>query len=120
MSARLTSRMMEEKAQDYWVMSRQWRGDARFGGVTVGELLKNLADLAGDLNRLGWGICEGRTSDLLQQVISNKRCRKSKPRNNIINLNERKSFDAQALLQEMRGDPQSLVGLQVTMKIKVG
>lgn len=120
MSARLTSQTMEEKAQDYWVMSRQWRGDRRFGGVTVGDLLKNLADLAGDLNQLGWNICEHRTAELLNQVINNKRCRKSKARNNIINLNERKAFQAQALLQEMRGDPQSLIGLQVTMQIKVG
>lgn len=86
MSASLTALTMEEKAQDYWVMSRQWRGDHRFGGVTVGDLLTNVAGLAGELNYMGWRKCEDRAAELLQQVINNKRCRKRKPKNNIIAL----------------------------------
>lgn len=120
MSSKVVVGIMIEKAQAYWRASRQWRGDQQYGAITIGELLDTVADLAGDLNHLGWRRAEERAASLLQQVTSNKRNRKRKLPNNVVSFNERKAFKAQALLQEMRGDPQALVGLQITMNIKAG
>lgn len=116
----MSAKLREERAQQYWVLSRQWRGDSSLGAITVGDLLSRLADLAGSLNSLGWQRAENHTAALLSQVINNKRSRKRKPTNNIVNLNEIRPIRAQALLQEMRRlqDPRDLVGMRITMTIK--
>jgi len=74
----------EEMAQRYWVLSRQWRGDSRFGSINVGEMLTGVADLAGSLNNIGWQRAEARAASLLDQVINNKRSRKSKDTHNVV------------------------------------
>lgn len=81
---------METKIRQYWIASRQWRGDTRFGMITTGDLLKTLADLAGGLMNIGWRPAEYKAAELLQQVINNKRCRKTKGPNNVVNLHKPK------------------------------
>ena len=76
--------LKETRAQQYWVLSRQWRGDPRFGAITIGELITKVTNLAGDMNSLGWQRCENLAASLLSAVINNRRCRKRKPTNNII------------------------------------
>ena len=116
------SGIKEVQVQAFWVLSRQWRGDQRFGAINTGEMLKSLADLGGSTNNTGWQRLENQVAALLSQVINNKRNRKRKPINNVVNLNERRAFHAQALLQEIRRvpNPQDLVGKQLLIKIKVG
>lgn len=91
MSLRLLSMTMEEKAQDYWKLSRQWRGDTRFGATCIGNILKEIADLAGSLNQLGWRNAEHRTAELLHKVINGKKRIKQKP-NNVVQLHMRQAL----------------------------
>ena len=79
--------ILEEKARTYWKLSRQWRGDRRYGVITIDQLLRQLADLAGTLNNLRWQRAEHLSAELLDQVINNKRCRKKKPTKNVVLLN---------------------------------
>lgn len=114
------SNVREIYTQLYWVTSRQWRGDARFGDATMGSLIANLVNIAGAASRAHASGLEGAAARLLEQVINNKRCRKKKSPNNVVNFNERKAFRAEALLQELRRtrNLQDLVGLQIQVTIK--
>lgn len=82
----MSVKLLEERTRQYWTLSRQWRGDHTLGAITVGELLGSLADLAGSCLNLGFSRIESHSATLLDQVVNNKRNRKKKPVNNIVQL----------------------------------
>lgn len=112
------STIREEKIRSFWVLSLQWRGDPRFGSINIGELLTQLADLGGRVNSLGWVRLEDQVATLLNQVINNKRNRKKKSPNNVVNLLEHRVIQPRVLLDMARKDgPDSLVGKTIRMQI---
>lgn len=109
----------EEMARRYWVLSRQWRGDPRFGAINVGEMLTGVADLAGSLNNIGWQRAETHAANLLSQVINNKRSRKRKDTKNVIRLMDHRVVQPRVLLDVVRTEgAEALVGQTFIMQIK--
>ena len=77
-----------KKTLNYWRLSHAWRAHAKEAGPNAPRTMADLID--GISNNFSMGIHTDRLlgveSVLLQQVIHNKRCRKTKPIQNIVQL----------------------------------
>lgn len=84
---------------EYWKLSHAWRGHLPEANLTQPMTMGDL--ISGISNNYKAGISSERLCflevDLLQQVINNKRCKKTKPINNIVHLHSQ-TFNARAAL----------------------
>lgn len=77
---------VEEIAQEYWELSKAWNGDIVYAkNMTMGELITKVTNLAGKAMTINWRL-EDFAAKLLQRVINQKRCRKTRGPNNVVTL----------------------------------
>lgn len=113
----MTNSLRRDAAQ-YWRFSSIWH--KRFNSRrydTTEELIVGVRDLIRDTLH---SKIASRGQDLYSRIINNKRCRKSKPTNNVVPLNTPYHIQGRNLLQIIGNNPanlQKLVGQHCTMVI---
>ncbi len=81
-----------DAALKYWKLSKAWRGNAGTDideedkGLTIEGIIQRTTNLGGKANHLGYHKLEAVVATLINAIVMNKRCRKTKPVNNLVQL----------------------------------